>query len=108
MTKKELEDLLKQSGYDVAHVEFSRSPSVPYISYQIPSEDSHGGDTNSNSVKNQEFRVELYTEYDDEIAQGVVDDLLSETAFHKTSTKIESEKLYLTIYEFEITSKIRR
>ena len=107
MTKKELEKLLEQSGYDVAHIEFLKCPAVPYISYQISSEDSHGGDTNSNSIKNQEFRVELYTEYDDDTAQEVMDALLSGISYQKTSSKIESEKLYLTIYEFEIVSKIR-
>lgn len=106
MTQAELYALLNSTGYDTAHIEFSKPPKTPYIAYMYGSEKQRGGDSGNNSISEATVTVELYTEYGDKAAEPKLDTALSFAEFEKSKEKISEEKLILITYTFNIIIKI--
>ena len=105
MTQQELYHRLQSSGYPVAHIEFSTSPTAPYIAYLIEGEEHRGSD-DKNLIKESDVKVELYIEYFDTIAENTLDELLGFTQFSKSKTKLSNERLLMILYEFDEIQKL--
>jgi hypothetical protein len=104
MTFKQLNTLLKSTGYPVAYYQFEKPPNIPFIVYMDGGSDVYGDDF-SNKITVQNYVVELYTDKKDLTAEGKVESVLNFTGFNKSENYIDSEKLYQIVYEFTTTEK---
>lgn len=103
MTEVELKAILDQTGLPVAHVRFKTKTKPPFIIFFSPGTDSLVADDEV-YIQINKFRVELYgAERTHELektlenifkAQGIVWE-------EKTMLYIDSEDLFMVIYEFE-------
>jgi len=101
MTLAELNTLLKSTGYDVAYNHFSKTPTIPFITYSVSV--SERGSDEKNLIEVLDVRVELYTDKKDLAAESKVKDVLNFVEFDNDETYINDENLYLNAYEFSIT-----
>lgn len=102
---KELYQILRQTLLPVAYLQFQKQVTPPYIIYMDSWEEQRGSDS-CNHVKHTAFTVELYTKNRDLQTERLVDEALSFTEFTKNVVYIQSENMYQTIYEFELTKKM--
>lgn len=101
MTLKELNTLLKSTGYPVAYRAFKTTQTAPFICYQTPYRRNFSADGVAYSGADH-VQIELYTEDKDQIAEGKVEQALSSFFWQKTEVYIESISLYQIIYEIEV------
>ena len=103
MTIKQIETLLKTTGFPVAYHHFNKAPVTPYIVFIIPYTTSIKGDDKV-LVKAKHLQVELYTDKKNEAAEETLENVLdsAELPYDKSEAYIESEKLYQIIYESEV------
>lgn len=110
MNNAELFAVLKTLGMPVAHNDFKSPPPLPYVIYKEASARAWGSDE-KNGIRASGWLVELYTVTKDPEAQDGLEAVLDERGLDWEMTfddLIESEGLYLTAYQFETISKIRR
>ena len=103
MNLVQFSEMLVSSGFPVAHHSFTKKQSLPYVIYLTPSQDNFGAD-NKVYHKVQNIYVELYSEKKDTTSEGVLEDIFDENDlfYEKSETHIESEKMYMVVYEIQI------
>lgn len=102
--------ILKEIGLPCAYHHFKPYknkplPEPPYIIWYIDDE-HHFGSDDKNFLKRQSITIELYSRTKDRKTELKIEKSLNFIEFDKWEEYIDSEKLYLTSYEFEITSKL--
>ena len=100
-------------GLPVAEYEFrdtkqSPAPDPPFLIY-FSSEDQDGAD-GRNTIRKIAASIELYTDRkpDHDLENRIESEVLFDVPFHKTTAPIQSENMYQTAYDFNITQKIKR
>lgn len=101
MTLKELNTLLKTTGYPVAYRSFKTPQTAPFICYLTAYRRNFSADGVAYSGADH-VQVELYTKEKDQIAEGKVEKALSSFFWQKIETYIDSDSMYQIIYEIEV------
>lgn len=99
MTRKELIDILKKTGYPIRYNSFKTPPSTPYLIYLATDTDNTFAD-NKVYEKNTNYQVELYTDKKDFDVQENIENLFDEyeIPWESSEAYIKEEKLYQVIY----------
>lgn len=101
----EIVEILKEIDIPFAYSHFAEgeSPVPPFICYHSPKSDNFGAD-GVVYQKLQDIRIELYTDKKDLAVEEKIEDIFDkyDIFYNKSETWIASEKLYETIYQFEI------
>lgn len=86
-----------------AYYEFEEPVSLPFITFYYPYRNDVMAD-NLNYQPIEHTVLELYTEQKDPAQESEVEKVLngSEIAFSKESNYIESERMWQTVYEFDL------
>lgn len=111
MAKNEqIEGLLRRVGLPVAYRQFvgyktKPLPQPPYLIYLTPSAEARGADE-KNLYTASVVRVELYSERSAPLLEGRLEEALDGFAWTKEESYIESERLWLVAYEFDLYEKI--
>lgn len=103
MTLAELKTILEAAGFPVAYSHFKKPVSPPFIVYLAgPSANFHAD--NKVYKKSINVRIELYTDKKDLAAENKLESLLDENEipYESDETFIESEQLFLKIYEVRL------
>ena len=105
MTIENIVEMLQEMNIPFAYDHFAEgeSPEQPFICYLIPGSDNFAADGKV-YFKVNEVRIELYTDFKDLNLESRVEDVLDgyEIFYNKSETWIQSEKLYETMYSFEM------
>lgn len=101
----EMLSILSETGIPFAYDHFAEgdSPDPPFICYLAPYSDHFPAD-GVPYLRVSAFHVELYTDAKDPAAEAAVEAALSSHGvfWSRSETWIESERLYETIYSFEL------
>lgn len=103
MKLKEINEMLKKSGYPVAYRFFKEKQKFPYICFFCPDgEYVYADDINYREIKN--IVIELYTGTKDEEAESKLESILTENdiSFEKNEVYIEKEQMYMIAYYMEV------
>lgn len=104
-------DILKKIGIPYAHSQFAEGEAVPppFICYLTPGDTAFSADGVVYS-KSHQVKIELYTDgkspYDEGRVEAVLD--AEKLYYEKSEFGIESEKLTMVVYDFEILHKEER
>lgn len=105
MTYNEVAQIIKSLGIDYAYYQFDNSvaPKLPYIVYYYPSRDDVMAD-NTNYVKVENLRIELYTEWKNFELEQQLESILetNHITYSKEETYINGESMFEIIYEGEV------
>lgn len=107
MIQKELYALLESTGYPVVYHSFVASnldaEIPPYIVYFFTDSDNISAD-NKVAVRRNNYRVELYTDKKDLLAESTLETVLDNASFfyNKQEVYIDTESMFQIIYEVEI------
>ena len=105
MSAVEIYELLKGAGVPVAYYQFddSTAEAPPFICWYFEDSDDLYAD-NINYTKIRPVTIELYTDEKDFELEEKMESLLIESglSFTKNETVIESEKMYMIVYETEV------
>lgn len=103
MTK--LLNIMQEIGFPFAYHHFAEgeSPSPPFLVFLTPVSSNFSADGKA-YFKANEVHIELYTDYKNPSVEEKVEAVLDRHGifYNKTETFIESEKLYETLYIFEM------
>lgn len=103
MTK--LLSIMREIGFPFAYHHFAEgeSPSPPFLVFLTPTSSNFAADGKA-YFKANEVHIELYTDYKNPSVEEKVEAVLDRHGifYNKTETFIESEKLYETLYIFEM------
>lgn len=103
MTK--LLNIMQEIGFPFAYHHFAEgeSPSPPFLVFLTPASSNFAADGKA-YFKVNEVHIELYTDYKNPSVEEKVEAVLDRHGifYNKTETFIESEKLYETLYIFEM------
>ena len=103
MTK--LLNIMQEIGFPFAYHHFAEgeSPSPPFLVFLTPASSNFSADGKA-YFKVNEVHIELYTDYKNPSVEEKVEAVLDRHGifYNKTETFIESEKLYETLYIFEM------
>lgn len=103
MTK--LLNIMQEIGFPFAYHHFAEgeSPSPPFLVFLTPASSNFAADGKV-YFKVNEVHIELYTDYKNPSVEEKVEAVLDRHGifYNKTETFIESEKLYETLYIFEM------
>lgn len=103
MTK--LLNIMQEIGFPFAYHHFAEgeSPSPPVLVFLTPASSNFSADGKV-YFKVNEVHIELYTDYKNPSVEEKVEAVLDRHGifYNKTETFIESEKLYETLYIFEM------
>lgn len=103
MTK--LLSIMQEIGFPFAYHHFAEgeSPSPPFLVFLTPASSNFSADGKV-YFKVNEVHIELYTDYKNPSVEEKVEAVLDRHGifYNKTETFIESEKLYETLYIFEM------
>jgi hypothetical protein len=96
---------LETTGMKAAELRFLKPPSRPYIIF-LDNKEVRGAATR-NCIANRDITIELYSDKIDNEAEQKIEDLLNEKAieYTKDRTWIDSEKLFQTLYDFNLIEK---
>jgi len=99
----ELHTALKSTGIPVAYRKFKKAQTPPYITYYFVGTDNFGAD-NVVYAKNENYVIELYSRDRDLASEIKIENVLdsSEIYWDKDESFIESENLFMMIYEIQI------
>lgn len=103
MKLSDIKKILDKSGYPAAYRFFKTKKEPPYICYFIPdSRNINADDINYKGIKH--LFIELYTADKNETAENIVENILNENeiCFNKIETYIETEKIYMILYDTEV------
>ena len=103
MTK--LLNIMQEIGFPFAYHHFAEgeSPSPPFLLFLTPASSNFAADGKTYFNAN-EVHIELYTDYKNPSVEEKVEAVLDRHGifYNKTEAFIESEKLYETLYIFEM------
>ena len=102
---KRIAELIKSMGLPFAYDHFAEgeSPAPPFICYLTPGSDNFAADGRA-YYKINIVNIELYTDTKDPSVEQKVESVLDANGifYDKTEVRIESEKLYEVLYQFEL------
>ncbi|MBE0451832.1 MAG: hypothetical protein IBX70_13470 [Clostridia bacterium] len=103
MTDEALVGILETTEFDIAYSDFKEKPEPPFIAYILIESVNFVAD-NEIYAKIGKYRVELYTETKDEIAQGKIESAFSENEiiYNKDESYLDGENLFVTMYDIEL------
>ncbi len=106
MTQAELYAALAATGLPVVYGHWPVKPgppSPPYITYRFSASDDFIAD-NHNYAAFKEFDVELYAKLPDAASEALIETVFTTNRipYEKTELWIESEELYMTLYQITI------
>lgn len=105
MTFQEISQMIDSIGlpYNYLQFEENSAPALPYVLFYYPQRDDVIAD-NKNYAPKTALNVELCTEEKDFDTEATVEAVFiaHEIPFTKTETYIESEKMYMILYEMEV------
>lgn len=103
MTLTELKQILEATGHPVAYSHFKQAQVAPFIAYLVDADSNFSAD-NKTYKTIKDVRIELYTNYKDEVVEQKLESLLNDNELHYTSdeTFIDSEQLFQKIYEVRL------
>ncbi|MCW1011992.1 hypothetical protein [Streptococcus anginosus] len=98
-------EIIKDIGLPNAYHHFAEgeSPEPPFLIYLLPASDNFSADGRV-YFKANEVHIEIYTDYKSPNIEKKVEAVLDEHGifYNKTEVYIESEKLYVVLYIFEM------
>ena len=105
MTTTEIAALIASTGLPSAYDHFPEkaAPDLPFICFRYDQQNNFNAD-NTTQQKIASLSVELYTANKDIASETAVEGVLIENdlPYVKTETYIDSEKMYLNLYETEV------
>lgn len=105
MTRAEINTLLKGVGVPTVYHHFREGTGQqpPFICFYYPNDDDFKAD-NTHYVRVDALTVELYTDNKDFGLESTLETALlgAGVVFSKTETYIDSEKMYMIVYETEV------
>ncbi|MHC5215661.1 hypothetical protein ACYSNR_03270 [Enterococcus sp. LJL128] len=105
MTLDELKKILDFTGLQVAYRQWERGkvPNLPYIIYYQENTDNFTAD-NHVFHKGTQVSVELYSNLKNILAEQMIEKIFDDNRleWEASETYIESEKMYLVLYEITI------
>jgi hypothetical protein len=103
MTLEELYNILKATGFPVAYLHFKEPQNPPFICYLVDNSQNFIAD-NKVYHKISDVSIELYTNKKDLATEEILETLLdqNEIPYVSDETFIESEQLFLKIYEVRL------
>lgn len=105
MTFQDISTMVNSMGFPYNYLQFKENsaPALPYVLFYYPQRDDVIADNKNYALKTA-LNVELCTEEKDFEAETDVEAVLisHEIPFTKTETYIDSEKMYLILYEMEV------
>ncbi|HWI49115.1 MAG TPA: hypothetical protein VNU45_12905 [Rummeliibacillus sp.] len=104
MTLTELATILESLGYPVRYDHFSSSPTLPFIIYTNPSDNTFGAD-NKVTYKTKNIDVEVYTKNKDSVLEAKIEKLFDDNEiFYDDPDEIfiQSENVYKRTYYITI------
>ena len=98
-------NIMREIGFPFAYHHFAEgeSPNPPFLLFLTPASSNSAADGKT-YFKANEVHIELYTHYKNPKVEEKVEAVLDRHGifYNKTETFIESEKLYETLYIFEM------
>ncbi|OFR64361.1 hypothetical protein [Streptococcus sp. HMSC073A12] len=98
-------EIIKDIGLPNAYHHFAEgeSPEPPFLIYLLPASDNFSADGRV-YFKANEVHIEIYTDYKSPNIEKKVEAVLDEHGifYNKTEVYIDSEKLYVVLYIFEM------
>lgn len=105
MTTTEIAALIESMGLPSAYNHFpdKAAPPLPYICFYYDQPHNFNAD-NTTHQKVASLSIELYTANKDLTSEAAVEDVLvaNDLPYTNTETYIDSEKMYLNLYETEV------
>lgn len=105
MTTSQIAALIASIGLPFAYDHFPEksAPDLPFICFRYDQQNNFNAD-NTTRQKIASLSVELYTANKDIASENAVEAVLvaNDMPYTKTETYIDSEKLYLNLYETEV------
>lgn len=105
MTYEEVSTLVESIGYPSAYYQFEEDTAKepPFVVFYYPQRDDMFAD-NSNYAHIEQLMIELYTPEKDFDAEAAVETVLesNEITYYKSETYIDTERLYMAVYEAEV------
>lgn len=105
MTAVEIATLIASTGLSSAYNHFpdKAAPALPYICFYYSQPNNFNAD-NTVHRKIAALTIELYTANKDLTSEAAVENILisNDLPYIKTETYIDSEKMYLNLYETEV------
>jgi len=105
MTTSQIAALIASIGFPFAYDHFPEksAPDLPFICFRYDQQNNFNAD-NTTRQKIASLSVELYTANKDIASENAVEAVLvaNDMPYTKTETYIDSEKLYLNLYETEV------
>ena len=101
-----VKEMLEETGLNVAENCFFRPPSLPYIVFL--EEENNSGADNKICISERTITVELYSSKINKEKENELEEILIKNyiEFRKNRTWIDSEKLFQTLYDFNLYEKI--
>lgn len=96
---------LETLNVPIAYSHFAAAREPPFICYLIPDSRTDGAD-DLHTIKHNSVAIELYTAQRDFKLENRILKLFSDVEFDVSSAYIESEKLFVTYFEFEFIEKL--
>lgn len=105
----ELKPWLEQTGLPVNETRFLKPPPLPYLVF-LDSSQVYGADDCPGLLEQHKVRVELYAQAISRALEQKVVALLHAQGleYHHDCVWIDSEKFFMSVYEFDYTEKIGR
>lgn len=98
-------EIMREIGFPFAYHHFAEgeSPNPPFLLFLTPASSNFSADGKA-YFKANEVHIELYADYKNPVLEEQVEAVLDRHGifYNKTETFIESEKLYETLYIFEM------
>lgn len=98
-------NIMREIGFPFAYHHFAEgeSPNPPFLLFLTPESSNFAADGKT-YFKANEVHIELYADYKNPVLEEQVEAVLDRHGifYNKTETFIESEKLYETLYIFEM------
>lgn len=101
----EIEERLKQLHIPFASEYFADGKTVPYCVYLTPEAEYYGAD-GYNMLRDQKFRIELYTLSKKAKQRKQLFDLFNDVSFSVSEISGGQKNYYLTVIEFEQTLQL--
>lgn len=98
-------EIMREIGFPFAYHHFAEgeSPNPPFLLFLTPASSNFAADGKT-YFKANEIHIELYADYKNPVLEEQVEAVLDRHGifYNKTEAFIESEKLYETLYIFEM------
>ena len=103
MTLENIYTILTGTGFPIAYSHFTKTPSIPFITYLTAYSSNFNADNKVYSNVDN-LQIELYTIKKDTAAEKILEDILNanELTYEITETFVNEENLFQRIYEVRL------